>query len=257
MNSKPYLIFLPGLDGTGRLLFRQTRLHEENDVACENYPQDRDQSYVELADHAAERIRSENDGRPAIVLAESFGGAVALTLAKRHPQLIERMVLSNTFAYFSRRWLIRPASLLSHLAPNSPTPAATRGIRGWALFDDNLPKDIQDSVWERTADVPARAMGRRVRMLAKVDLREQLAELLVPTVILVSPNDRLVPPRCGRLIAERMPKIHLIERRVGHAALLHPQVCIQEILADHTIWDRISDRTASQDQRDTVEADPH
>ena len=245
MSSKPFLIFLPGLDGTGRLLFRQTRLHGEYRVACENYPQDRSHTYVELADHAADRIRKENNGQPCIVLAESFGGAVALTLAERHPELIERMVLSNTFAYFARRWLISPASILSFLAPNSPPPAWTRRLRGWMLFDDALPNDVQNGVWERTADVPAKSMARRVRMLAKVDLRDKLAEVRVPTAVIVSPNDRLVPPRCGRLIAERMPNAEIIERPVGHAALLHPEICIHEILVDETLWDRLSRNSES------------
>ncbi|WP_166825545.1 alpha/beta fold hydrolase [Thalassoroseus pseudoceratinae] len=240
MSSKPFLIFLPGLDGTGRLLFRQTGLHDEYRVACESYPQDRPHTYEELADEAAKRIKNENNGLPAIVVAESFGGAVAFTLVERHPDLVERMVLSNTFAYFSRRWLIKPLAMASHLLPNQPARAETRRVRSWFFFDPKLPKDIRDQTWEQTGDVPLRAMGRRIRMLAKIDLRERLPHISVPTVIVVSPNDRVVPPCCGQLIADRLPNVELIEKPVGHAALLHPDVCVRSILADRSVWDKIS-----------------
>jgi hypothetical protein len=33
-NSRTPLVYAPGIDGTGRLLFRQTQLHEAFDVRC-------------------------------------------------------------------------------------------------------------------------------------------------------------------------------------------------------------------------------
>src|SRR5262245_43409448 len=101
----PQVVYLPGLDGTGRLLHRQPGLHAGFRVDCVSYPQDRFATYEELADLGAELIRSAG-GRPAIILAESFGGAVALILALRHPQLVERLLLVNTFAWYPRRLLI-------------------------------------------------------------------------------------------------------------------------------------------------------
>ena len=53
--DRPKLVYLPGIDGTGRLLFRQDRLFERFDVRCIGYPQDRPSTYPELAAMAALR----------------------------------------------------------------------------------------------------------------------------------------------------------------------------------------------------------
>src|SRR5262249_8719095 len=74
-KTRSRLVYLPGIDGTGRLLFRQRRLFEEYDVRCVGYPQDRPSTYAELAALGEEQLLPEG----GIVLAESFGGAVALT----------------------------------------------------------------------------------------------------------------------------------------------------------------------------------
>ena len=47
--------------------------------------------------------RSRRDGQRTVILAESFGGAVALTLALARPDLVGRLVLVNTFAHFPAR----------------------------------------------------------------------------------------------------------------------------------------------------------
>src|SRR5260370_9127958 len=100
MNANPpftarTLLYLPGLDGTQRLLHRQPGLHAAYDVVCQPYPQDEPQTYDSLAGLAAAALwacRTPEHPR-AVVLAESFGRGVALTLALRRPELSERLVL--------------------------------------------------------------------------------------------------------------------------------------------------------------------
>ena len=106
-NGRPCVVYLPGLDGTGRLLHRQADLHEQYDVRCIAYPQDQPQTYESLANLALSHLEGAGGG---IVLAESFGGAVALTLALQRPDLVQRLVLVNTFAYFPRRLIVEPES---------------------------------------------------------------------------------------------------------------------------------------------------
>src|ERR1700677_2877050 len=94
------LIFLPGLDGTGRLLHRQPRLLDEFDVQCIAYPQHRPTTYQELAEMGVKALEGSRGRLPGVILAESFGGAVALTLALSRPDLVDRLVLVNTFAHY-------------------------------------------------------------------------------------------------------------------------------------------------------------
>lgn len=52
-------------------------------------------SLDDLADGVAAILAAENSGR-ATVLGASFGGAVAQSMIRRHPESIERLILSNT-----------------------------------------------------------------------------------------------------------------------------------------------------------------
>jgi hypothetical protein len=40
----------------------------------------------------------------------------------------------------------------------------------------------------------------------------------------------VVPPSAGRLLAKRLPRATLIEKKAGHAALVHPEVDLAAIL---------------------------
>lgn len=230
-STKQTLVYLPGLDGTGRLLHRQNDLFEQYNVVCESYPQDRPQTYEELADTAAEHVREQSGDRPAVVLAESFGGAVALTFALRHPQLVDRMVLVNTFARYRGRVRIRLASFFGRFLPRKPSHPATRPLRSVFFFSKEIPKAERDEWWSRTDDVPMRAFGYRLRLIAGLDLRSRLAEIPFPTLVIAAPDDRVVSPKAGRELVRGLPNAHLIEPRVGHGAMVHPSVNIAEYLA--------------------------
>lgn len=231
-TEKQTLLYLPGLDGTGRLLHRQPDLFDQFDVLCESYPQDRPQTYEALADTAADHLRDRSANRPAVVLAESFGGAVALTFTLRHPELVERLVLVNTFARFRGRIRIRLAAFFGRFLPAKPSHPMTRPLRGWFFFAKDIPKDERDAWWDRTDDVPMKAFGYRLRLIAGLDLRPRLPEITVPTLVIAAPNDRVVSPKCGRELARLLPNAHLIEPPVGHAAMIHPTINIAELLDD-------------------------
>jgi pimeloyl-ACP methyl ester carboxylesterase len=234
--ARQALLYLPGLDGTGRLLHRQPDLSATYEVLCESYPQALATGYEELALTAARRLENASGGCPSVVLAESFGGALGLTLALRRPDLVERLVLVNTFAYFPGRWRIRLAAAFGPLLPAKPSHPATRPVRGIFFFSRDIPAAERDLWWQRTADVPMRAFGLRFRMIAGLDLRPRLREVSVPTLVLAAPDDRVVPPRAGRELSRLLPNARLIEPRVGHAALIHPRVNVARLLADPAYW---------------------
>jgi len=173
------LLYLPGLDGTARLLHRQPGLQRDYEVVCQPYPQDRPQTYASLANLAVAALEARRTPQQprAVVLAESFGGGVALTLALRRPDLIERLVLVNTFAYFPRRWLIWLGSRFGPLLPARPSHPYSRPIRGVFFFGPDIPAEERAAWWERTCDVPMRGFGYRLRIIADLDLRPQCAKL--------------------------------------------------------------------------------
>src|SRR5690606_23344359 len=100
MTPRLPVVYLPGIDGTGRLLFRQERLLAGFHVRCVSYPQDDRHTYPDLVALGA---RALEETGPAVLLAESFGGAVALLIALQRPELVRRLVLVNSFARYPRR----------------------------------------------------------------------------------------------------------------------------------------------------------
>ena len=237
VSQRPVVLYLPGLDGTGRLLYRQVGLFRDYRVLCESYPQDRPQTYESLAATAARHLEDASAGQPGIVLAESFGGGVALTLALMRPELIERMVLVNTFAHYPDRVRISLIAWLSKFLPSGPVHAASRRLRASFFFSSELTAKDLDAFWERTADVPMSAMGVRLRMIRELDLRARLGEITVPTLVLTSRDDGIVPPAAGRELARRLPCARLFKIRAAHAALIHPRIDVARFLCDPQYWE--------------------
>jgi len=227
------VVYLPGVDGTGRLLFRQTGLHDRYTLRCASYPQDDRHTYADLA---AAAVRLLEETGPGVVLAESFGGAVGLLVALQRPDLVRRLVLVNTFAHYPRRFIIDVLGFVGPWLPNTPTHPATRPVRGVLFFSPKIPKPEQDEWWDRTADVPMRVYGHRFRLLAGIDLRPRLHEIEIPALVFAAQNDWVVPATAGRLLAKRLPRAKLLAVPVGHAAMIDPRVDVSAWLEDRALW---------------------
>lgn len=234
MSAKLPVVYLPGVDGTGALLFRQERLYAEFDVRCVTYPQDDRHTYADLVARALGALRETG---PATVLAESFGGGVALQAALAHPELVSRLVLVNTFAYYPRRLFIDVAGTVGPWLPWRTNLRATRSVRGYFFFGPLVSREVGSGWWDRTDAVPMRVYGHRFRLLRDLDLRSRLGEVRAPAVVFAAPNDWVVPAVAGRLLAKRLPRAKLLPpARTGHAALIDPRVDVAAWLTDGALW---------------------
>jgi pimeloyl-ACP methyl ester carboxylesterase len=233
MTPNAPVVYLPGIDGTGRLLYRQERLHSEFAVRGVCYPQNDRHTYTDLVGLS---VRALEETGPGVVVAESFGGAVALMVALERPDLVQKLVLVNTFARYPRRLFIDVAALVGPWLPVRPSHPTTRPVRGLFFFGPGVSKSDRDAWWDRTADVPMRVYGHRCRLLRDVDLLSRLGEVRAPTVVFTSLNDRVVPAPAGRLLAKRIPRAKLIAVAAGHAALVDPRVDVAAWLKDERLW---------------------
>src|SRR4051812_11267801 len=88
-------IFLPGMDGTGLLFEPLLRLWKEDAPPLViSYPSDQLLGYDALESLVGSRL-IERD--PYILIAESFGGPIAMRIAARRPPNLRGLVLSATF----------------------------------------------------------------------------------------------------------------------------------------------------------------
>ncbi|HZP28576.1 MAG TPA: alpha/beta fold hydrolase [Acidimicrobiia bacterium] len=165
------------------------------------------------------------DAGPVVTVGYSMGGAIAQILGRRHPELVSGLVLCATASHLGSGpagglpvdaalgALARAAQVgerLLHL-PSAPlralgrvgTPAPTDLVQ-WAVAEFRR-HDVRHVV------EAARASGR-------FDARPWLPRLELPSAVVVTARDRVVPPHRQRALAATMSAATVHEVAGGHAA---------------------------------------
>ncbi|GAB2928414.1 alpha/beta hydrolase [Rhodococcus aerolatus] len=166
-------------------------------------------------------------GRTAVLVGHSMGAMSIVSWAERHPEEVERYATAVLLASTAMDGLLAE-SMLVHLpgvgpramgalgkvlvsAPTPvvpPSPAMHSLVRYVAL--SAAATDEQVEFCERIVlDCPPRARARWGSALSRLDIREGLANLTVPTSVLVGTADRLTPAAHARRMVEAL-------RRDGH-----------------------------------------
>jgi pimeloyl-ACP methyl ester carboxylesterase len=98
-SESPLFIYLPGMDGTGKLLQSQIpQLATSLDVRCLSIPRNYLTTWDVLAKNVLDLIHAELEKscqRPIYLCGESFGGCLAMQVATQSPQLFKRIILIN------------------------------------------------------------------------------------------------------------------------------------------------------------------
>ncbi len=229
---KPLAILIPGLDGTGLLYYRQVRpLEERHRVVPWRFQPRAEFDYPDLVEELERASDNEPPGS-VVVVGESFGGTIALHFALQHPEKISRLVLINTFPLYRRRLRIRVGCGMGRLL-------RWKGIREIKDFvvdrtlasEGILPEDRQ-RYRELIRQVYHPAYCRRLQLIRRLDLRERLKLVSVPTLIFASGRDKIVPSvKEARFMRSQIPGATLREFPLaGHALLLTPGFVLAEYL---------------------------
>jgi pimeloyl-ACP methyl ester carboxylesterase len=172
--------------------------------------------FEELADDAAALIAALGYKR-AHVFGTSFGGVIAQTLASRHPDHIDRLVLSSTF---------RAGAALPSINPDFPRfaelrsrlPASAREFAEYFFTRDYLAAHPDASAIftgnKRTDEQKARR-GAVIPRPISVDL----GKITAPTLVLAGAEDRLIPPAHTLSLAREIANAKTVTiSGVGHVA---------------------------------------
>lgn len=222
--TDPPIILVPGIDGTALLFYRQLpALARRFDVVAFPLPSlDPGEMSMEslAADLAALVAEVSDDG--AILCGESFGGALAMTTALEHPDLVRGLVVVNSFPYLRQRVRLRAAPLLLRAMPWGAMPLVRRYTSAHLHSPHALPEDLHE-FRERSAQIDRDAYIRRLEILRTYDIRPRLGEIDAPTLFLAGDRDRLVPSvEWGRYMARRVPGAALtVLEGYGHVCLIN------------------------------------
>lgn len=233
----PLFVFLPGMDGTGQLLRAQTAgLEAQFDVRCLAIPPTDLTSWEELAKQVIQLVEAEvaeYAERPVYLCGESFGGCLAMKVAVLAPGLFRRLILVNPASSFNRRpWISWGAQISRRLPEVAYQFSSVTFLPLLASFGQIAEGDRQALV-EAVRSVPQKTSVWRMVLLSRFKVPEkELQELDLPTLILASTKDKLLPSLTE---AYRLKQVFQNARVValpesGHACLLEANVNLLEIL---------------------------
>lgn len=178
-------------------------------------------SLDELADQLVAAADAERLGTFA-VSGYSLGGPVAIRLAARHPERVEALVLTASFAHADPRTELA-ASVWQRLFDTGQHDLLAAYMTLMTLSEPALnaltPGQLRDAVEGLAAGLPA-GTGDHVALVRAADVRADLARISVPTLVVVTTGDPLIHPGLQRRLAEALPHARVAELPTGHLPFL-------------------------------------
>ncbi len=163
------------------------------------------------------------DLRDVIVAGYSMGGVVAQRVWRQHPDLVRGLVLCSTADRFQLSVVERlfftgmGASMLG-LREVSRSRTATRAARAAAAAVDLRPTDIQDWALAEFRSTSPWAVGQALASLGRHHSRPWLGRIDVPTAVVVTTGDRVIPAERQVGLARSIRGATMHEVDSGHAA---------------------------------------
>lgn len=162
-------------------------------------------------------------GSPAVIAGYSMGGPVAQLMWRRHPALVRGLVLCATAARFPRGRDFAPVVSAVGLGLSALVSAIPGGWRRSALTRlvtarDPDPERARWVISEQARSDPA-ALVQAAAALNAFDSRPWVGEVDVPTSVLVTARDTVVPPERQWWLARAIPGAEATPLPAGHRAV--------------------------------------
>ncbi|MFB9906967.1 alpha/beta fold hydrolase [Allokutzneria oryzae] len=170
-----------------------------------------------LADELVATAVEEGLGSFAIA-GYSLGGPVAIRAATRHPERVTALVLTASFVRPNPRFLLATRlwrELL--LAGDGERLAAFVSLIGvGAPTLDEVSQDDLDAALKSTAASIPPGTAEHLDLVDRIDVRPDLPEIAVPTLVISTTFDSLVTPYHHRQLADGIRGAQFAEIATGH-----------------------------------------
>jgi 3-oxoadipate enol-lactonase len=163
------------------------------------------------------------DLHEVIVAGFSMGSIVAQRVWRQHPGKIDGLVLCATTDRFRStvtERLFHEGMELAMLATRglSRSRTAVRAARNAVAALDLRPSDMHDWALAEFRSTSPWAVGQAVAALGRHHSRPWLSRIDVPTAVVVTMNDKVLPPSNQVALARRIPGATIHDIPAGHAA---------------------------------------
>jgi 3-oxoadipate enol-lactonase len=177
----------------------------------------------------------------AHVLGISMGGCVALTLAVRHAHKVRRQVIAVSFGksnpppnraefFLQSTWKMRDAGVAPEFISRFNAPfLVSEDMFQYEGFIDAWLNAPEDAFAQTHA-----GFDLQIESLRSYNVLDALKKMQIPTLVLSSPDDMLVPPRFQDEIYEAIPGATIKRYPGGHVFMLLPMYhanFIEDVLA--------------------------
>lgn len=231
-GSGPGLVLVPGMAGTGRLFYRQVPELAQHYRVATYALRDAATSMTELVADLSRVVDVVSpDEHRAIIVGESFGGALALSFALARPHQVRALVILNSFPSFLPQIRLHAAIAGLQVMPWGAMPLVRR-LTAFRLHSPHTHRAEVERFLELTRDLSREGYIGRLRILTAYDVRERLGEIAAPTLLLAAEHDHLVPSvQQARLMASRIPgaEMQVLEGH-GHICLIAPDLSLAALL---------------------------
>jgi 3-oxoadipate enol-lactonase len=228
----PPVVLVPGMNGSGELFYRQIPLLTRSYRVATYSLRDDAESMATLSADLREVVEAvEPVHRRAIIVGESFGGALALTFVLSYPEHVAGLVILNSFAHFGPQIRLRLAIVALNILPWGAM-SAVRHLTAFRLHSGHTHRAEVKRFIELTAHATREGYINRLKLLRGYDVRDRLHEIDRPTLLLAAECDHLVPSvGQARYMAERLPSsVMRILAGHGHICLIAPDLNLSRIV---------------------------
>lgn len=191
------------------------------------------------ADFVADRVADLSD---YVLVGDSFGAVISLTLALRQPAGLRGLVLSGGFAANPLPVWKGVMSRASRFAGGPLYRQGTLRFHAYQLaseFDATAEVPHVQNDYRRlfVENTPGASYTARVTSVLEFDVRDQLSKVEAPTLLITPADDKLIGDRAARELCEGLPSAReVVLPETGHMfRFTHPRLygkTITNFLAD-------------------------
>lgn len=222
-DSRERVLVIPGLGGRPGLMesFAPKLFAGLRPIVFDHYGDCAEDGVEGLAERAFRLLEDEeSEPRPAFVCGESFGGTLALTIARRHPERVRGLILLSAFGRYPglggriRRLGMRVWRLVGD-------EVAARVFRLWRPLSMSAMLGSRPSVEVKAAyldeaDLHLPSYRAKCELALAFDARPWLREIACPTLIVTGSRDPAVPVSAGRELSRSIPNARLHQLPGSH-----------------------------------------
>ena len=237
LSDLPLFLYLPGMDGSGRLLTTQTqKLASRFSLRCLSIPTNDMSDWRNLTNTVIKLVEEELEatGKERLyICGESFGGCLGIKLAEAKPELIEKLILVNPASAFNEQPILSWGIPITRYLPDWLHRTSAVALLPFLADLSRMEKRNREALLQAMKSLPPQVVSWRLSLLQKFMVSPSSLEAFPREVLAIASRaDRLLPSVTeAEKLVNVFPKATIeILPESGHACLLEKSTDLYEIL---------------------------